>query len=100
MNVIQDKDDNFYSSSAWRKLRDLKIEEYHGHCQRCLVKYDILITSNLEAHHIVARSVDDTLELEPSNIVIVCKTCNLQLGASGVDWDRSKEIKQEINYAL
>lgn len=100
-NAIKGKDDNFYSSRAWRKLREQKLNEYYAHCQRCFVNHGIFVTSNLEGHHIVSRKIDESLELEPENVVIVCKTCNLQLGQSGVDWDRSKEFKRnKINYSL
>lgn len=93
-------EDNFYTSKAWRTLRSLKIQEYSGYCQRCWIKNQIITSDNLEGHHIIARSVNKELELEPDNIVIVCKTCNLQLGTSGVDWDRSKEVRQEIAHFL
>ena len=86
-NAIKGLDDNFYSSTAWRTLREIKLNEYNSMCQRCLVKENKIVTTKLEAHHIVARSVNKSLELDPNNVVIVCKTCNLQLGTSGVDWD-------------
>ena len=87
MNAIKGKEDNFYTTTKWRKLRSRIIERDNGHCQRCWFKYFIVNSSNLEVHHIVARSVNAALEYEPSNLVTLCKTCNLQLGTSGVDWD-------------
>lgn len=98
MNVIKGKNDDFYSSRKWRKLRNQIIERDGAHCQRCLHKYGIITTANLEVHHIIARSVNKALELEPINLVTTCKTCNLQLGTNGVDWGH--KIKQLTEYSL
>lgn len=106
MNAVQGKKDNFYTSPEWRKLRKMKLDEYDigfgiAVCQRCLVKFGELNADNLEAHHIMPRSKYPELELDPDNIVILCKPCNLQLGNSGtVDWDRNKEVKEKMEYIL
>jgi 5-methylcytosine-specific restriction endonuclease McrA len=97
MNTVKGKEDNFYTSKAWRALRKFKIEEYGGFCQRCIIKFGRIVSTNIEAHHIKPRSKFSKLELEPDNIVILCKNCNLELGNSGtVDWDRSKEVKKNV----
>ncbi|MFJ5751655.1 HNH endonuclease [Peribacillus frigoritolerans] len=87
MQAINGEVDIFYTTPEWRKLRKRIILRDGAHCHRCLIKYNIITASNLEPHHIVARSVNKELELEPTNLVTVCKTCNLQLGTKGVDWD-------------
>ncbi|GIX57442.1 hypothetical protein BPADB04_24720 [Bacillus paranthracis] len=97
---IKGKDDNFYTTLRWRKLRKQIIERDGGHCQRCLHNSGIINSANLEVHHIKARSQYPELQYEPSNLVTVCKTCNLQLGTNGVDWDRSNEIKIDIEPCL
>lgn len=100
-NAIKGIEDSFYNTPAWRTLRKIKLIEYNGACQRCLVKYGIINTKNPEGHHLKPRSKYPELELEPDNIVILCKTCNLQLGDSGItDWDRTKEIRNETKYVL
>lgn len=99
--AIKGKKDTFYSDGPWRDLRDEKLEEYGAHCQRCLIKYNIIMTKNLQGHHIEPRSKRKDLELDRNNIVIICQTCNLQLKDSGiVDWDRTKEERLDMNHYL
>lgn len=99
--TVKGQNDDFYNSTKWRKLRLEKLEEYGAVCQRCLIKYGIIVSKKLEGHHVKPRSKYPELELEPENIVIICKTCNAELGDSDItDWDRSKEIKQNMNYTL
>ncbi|MGE6205343.1 HNH endonuclease [Guptibacillus hwajinpoensis] len=100
MNVIRGKDDKFYTEKKWRILRKQIITRDGYCCQRCLVKYDIINSSNLEVHHIVPRSKESKLNYQPSNLVTTCKTCNLQLGTNGVDWERNKEIKRDVEPIL
>lgn len=98
--ATQGIDDRFYVSTPWIKLRKQIIYRDGAHCKRCYHKFGIINTSNLQVHHIIARSVNKALELEPTNLVTVCKTCNLQLGINGVDWDRQNEIKIDITPCL
>lgn len=101
MKAIKGQVDYFYTNKPWRDLRDMKLNEYNSTCQRCLVKYGIINNHNPEGHHLKPRNKYPELELDPDNVVILCKNCNLKLGESGiVDWDRSKEIKQENEYVL
>ncbi|HDR7585519.1 hypothetical protein BW899_06695 [Bacillus mycoides] len=98
--IIKGKDDDFYTKKPWRNLREQIIERDGGYCQRCLHKYGIINSANLEVHHIKPRSKYPELQYEISNLVTVCKTCNLQLGTNGVDWDRNNEIKIDIEPCL
>lgn len=98
MQAINGVVDNFYTTPEWRNLRKRIILRDGAHCHRFLIKYNIISASNLEPHHIVARSINKELELEPTNLVTVCKTCNLQLQTKGVDWDH--EITQLMDYTL
>ncbi|WP_009968574.1 HNH endonuclease, partial [Bacillus subtilis] len=52
-------------------------------CQRCLIKYSIVNSSELQVHHIKPRIDYPELMFEESNLITLCKTCNLQLGTSG-----------------
>ncbi|WP_152538844.1 HNH endonuclease [Exiguobacterium artemiae] len=61
----------------------------------------LLLTKNLQGHHLVPRSKSKDSELNPNKIVIICKYCNLQLKDSGiVDWDRAKEERLDMNHYL
>ncbi|WP_338816809.1 HNH endonuclease [Bacillus subtilis] len=71
------------STARWKKLRSLIIHRDKGCCQRCLIKYSIVNSSELQVHHIKPRIDYPELMFEESNLITLCKTCNLQLGTSG-----------------
>lgn len=76
----------FYSSYAWQKLRNRKVNE-HPYCERCWSKWKIITTENLQGHHIKSFKDYSELRLDEENVVVLCRTCNLQLGDSSVvDW--------------
>ena len=69
----------FYSSKAWRDLRNVLIIERHGICERCGKDFSA-DTSQLIAHH-KEHLTDDTLvdpmvAVNPDNIEIVCEKCH------------------------
>ena len=47
-------------------------------------------TRNLQVHHIKPRKEYPELMFEPDNLITTCKTCNLQMGTSGIGWDIEK----------
>lgn len=99
--AVKGKEDNFYTSEPWRTLRYIKIIEYGAFCQRCWINNFLIVSRNIEGHHIIPRSKRPDLELDPENIVILCKRCNLQLGDSGIiDWDRTKEKRRNMDYHI
>jgi len=68
------------NTTRWRKLRKRILERDDFHCQRCWIKYKILTKGRLEVHHIKPRHKYEDLIFEETNLVTLCKTCNLQLG--------------------
>lgn len=76
------EDEKVLWTYRWKKKREF-IKERDGYfCQRCWEKYKILNTEQLEVHHIKSRSKYPELTFEDSNLITICKTCNLQLGTS------------------
>lgn len=71
------------STKRWKKLRSLIIKRDKGCCQRCLIKFGIVNTKELQVHHIKPRIDYPELMFDESNLITLCKTCNLQLGTSG-----------------
>lgn len=69
-------------TARWRKLRSLIIKRDNGVCQRCLIKYGIINSENLQIHHIKPRIEYPDLIYDESNLITLCKTCNLQLGTN------------------
>lgn len=69
-------------TTRWTKLRT-KILKRDGYlCQRCLYKYNVLNSNELQAHHIRSRKHFPELVFEETNIMTLCGTCNRQLGTS------------------
>lgn len=87
--------------ATWRfqKLRKKIITRDKGHCQRCRIKFDLLITDNLECHHIKSYRDFPELAYEESNLIMVCRRCNLDLGNSN-KLDFSAEAPEEVEYYL
>ena len=78
--------EEFFISSAWRKLRYKVIRKYEGKCMAC--NRDDL---PLHVDHIKPRSKYPELALKEDNLQILCEDCNL--GKSNIDetdWRESK----------
>ncbi|MFC0469568.1 HNH endonuclease [Halalkalibacter kiskunsagensis] len=95
----------FYKSTRWKKTRKIIINRDGAHCQRCLIKYNIITTSSLEVHHLKPRSIYDgtkgfpDLRYEETNLITLCKSCNTSLGTKGVlDFEWSPPV--EMPYVL
>lgn len=67
-------------SSRWRAVRRRFLFE-HPRCSVCRSE------SGLEAHHVVPFFVAPDLELDPENLIALCRRCHLFLGHLGA-WDR------------
>lgn len=83
---VSDEKKRFYSSYAWQKLRNRKVKE-HPYCERCWSKWRLIVTDNLQGHHIKSFKDYPELRLDEDNVAVLCRTCNLQIGdSSKVDW--------------
>ena len=74
------KSDDIIHTKEWRKKRKQILERDRHLCQRCLIKYNILNTSQPTVHHIKSRKNHPELAFEDSNLMCLCDTCNKQLG--------------------
>ncbi|MGQ7776813.1 HNH endonuclease [Bacillus sp. WC2507] len=72
--------DKLLKSTRWKKKRIVIIHRDGVVCQRCLIKYNIINSEKLEVHHIKPRSKYPELMFEDTNLITLCKTCNLQIG--------------------
>ncbi|MGW6301764.1 HNH endonuclease [Peribacillus butanolivorans] len=79
--------------SNTKRFRDLRMQiglRDGAHCQRCRIKHGMLIFNNLECHHIKSFRDFPELAYEPTNLIIVCRRCNLDLGNRNkldFDWE-------------
>lgn len=69
-------------SKDWRSVRSQHLEA-HPQCEICGG------TSKVEVHHIIPFHIDDTLELDPKNLITLCErkkfgiNCHLLVGHLG-----------------
>lgn len=84
------------TTTKWSKFRKRIIERDSCHCQRCLVKYSLIETSNLQVHHIKPRIKYPNLMYKETNCVTLCKQCNLELGTQE-EFD-FEFVAEEIKY--
>lgn len=84
------------TNARWRKLRSLIIKRDGGCCQRCLIKYGMINSENLQVHHIKPRTNYPELVYEESNLITLCKLCNLQLGTNEeLDFGPRKDLSNK-----
>lgn len=81
-----------------QKVRPMIIKRDNGHCQRCLIKFNVLNSSDITVHHIKSRLNYPELTWEEDNLITLCMSCNNQLGTSD-KLDFKWKIK-EIQYYL
>ncbi len=81
------------TTTKWRNFRKGIIQRDGAVCQRCLIKYNMITSSNLEVHHIKPRINYPELTFERSNCVTLCKQCNTQLGKKE-QLDFNYEVKE------
>ncbi|MGJ3195083.1 HNH endonuclease [Peribacillus frigoritolerans] len=88
-------------TTRFQKLRKQILYRDDYQCQRCIKfnRYDHTTMENLEVHHIKSWRDFKALAYEPSNLITVCRYCNLDLGNSNkldFDW----EVKGLETYSL
>lgn len=73
------KEDEFYSSREWLKLRMKVLEEYECKCMACGQSPKV---HGIVVHvdHIKPRSTHPKLELVFSNLQLLCEDCNMGKG--------------------
>lgn len=92
--------DKLFTTKRWAKFRDRMIQRDGGVCTRCLIKYSLIVTANLQVHHIKSRiNYPELDDYDESNCIIVCQTCNLQLGTTD-KLDYEYEIPDEYEIIL
>lgn len=74
------KNDPFYTSAAWRNLREQALIRDHYECQQCLKLMEMgkMIRPHRATmvHHIKPRELFPALELDLDNLVSLCDSCH------------------------
>lgn len=71
----------FYKSDEWLRLRYFAIREYGGRCMCCGTRGDP--RNPIQVDHIKPRSLFPQFALDPNNLQVLCRECNL--GKSNID---------------
>lgn len=74
-------------SKRWQKFRLHIIERDGRKCMRCYIKYGIINGKDLQVHHIKPRIYFPEKIFDEDNVITTCKTCNIQLGLEGIDFE-------------
>lgn len=89
-------DDDFYSSQAWRKARFLALKNSNGRCALC---GSLPGKDPLHVDHIKPRSLFPALALDPANLQVLCRDCNLgKSNTDCTDW-RAARFAQDADAA-
>jgi len=92
---------NPLKTTRWTKLRKTILNRDKHLCQRCLLKYGIANSTELQAHHIKSRRDYPELVFDNRNIITLCKTCNLQLGTSNkLDFELRHNMSADRHFNL
>ena len=76
------------STAKWQRKREYILHRDAYYCQRCFHKFDIITMENLQVHHIKPRIKYPHLIYVDSNLITLCRTCNLHIGtAEELDFD-------------
>ena len=67
---------SFYSSDEWKEAVKSVWRRTHGVCERCKVKQTKEKRGTYHIHHVVSFMVR-ALRAEPSNLVLLCRSCHL-----------------------
>lgn len=78
-------------ASGWDAFRDGKVVA-HPYCSLCSSEKE------LELHHKKPFHDHPELELDPNNVIVLCRNCHWWAGHCGVAWDaENNEIDELIN---
>jgi len=90
--AARNKSQAFYDSDAWKRLRYQALKLHGARCQCC----GATRSDNVQIHvdHIKPRSKYPELELELSNLQILCEPCNIGKSAlDETDWRDQPKTK-------
>ncbi|MFK4391512.1 5-methylcytosine-specific restriction endonuclease McrA [Peribacillus frigoritolerans] len=84
-------------TTKWKKFRMEIIKRDGAHCKRCLIKYNVIVSDNLQVHHIKPRIMYPELTYEQTNCVTLCRKCNTEYGTvEQLDFDFKPAEQEDI----
>jgi 5-methylcytosine-specific restriction endonuclease McrA len=87
-------EDDFYNSQAWRAARYRALRNCNGRCMLC---GSPPAQHSLHVDHIKPRSLFPALALEPSNLQVLCRDCNLgKSNKDTIDWRTARSERADV----
>jgi 5-methylcytosine-specific restriction endonuclease McrA len=92
--------EHFYSTTPWRLLRALILEVFGEKCMKCGS------VDHIAVDHIKSRLYHPALELDPTNMQVLCRSCNSSKGARVTidfrpqDWKLMLDSNQSISHLI
>lgn len=90
---------SFYETQDWIETSEFIKGLYGRKCMKCGKT-----EGHMHTDHIIPRSINKYLELEPNNLQILCKKCNLDKGNSNqIDYrteDQKKRLERELKFVI
>jgi len=78
----------FFLSDQWIKLRYQTLTKRGNQCECCGSSWSV--GNPLQVDHIKARSTHPHLSLDPDNLQVLCRTCNIGKGhLDHTDWRKA-----------
>ncbi len=71
------KEQSFYCSGNWIKLRTVVLGRDHGLCQHCLAEGKVTLVDVI--HHIIPIKRDWSKRLDINNLICLCNSCHQQI---------------------
>ena len=78
LNNRNNKEQCFYASLSWRRLREYVLGQCKGICVYCLMEHN-RFTEGKDVHHIVTLKEDWERRLDSDNLICLCRECHLNI---------------------
>ena len=89
------KEQSFYSSTAWIRLRDTIRSRQHGMCVVCYLKDNKIINQDV-VHHITELKEDYSKRLDEDNLICLCNKHHDHVHNVYDKSDKNKKDMQDI----
>ena len=81
--IPTDDDGNEVAFSDYKHARDPLIDRIGDYCSYC----EVALHDQVDVEHVLPKSINDSLELDWSNFLLACGTCNSIKGSKDIELD-------------
>lgn len=87
----------FYSSTAWKRFREIAFSKHGIYCHECLKKNRYVVADTI--HHKVEVRVDFSKRFDIDNVIPVCSSCHNKIHED-IKSGSTKKVKPTKSYAI